>query len=557
MSEGGSEVASATRPVPRFSAATAAAVVAMAGLIVTGVASWTARTLDRQNEKRLLAVQAKQAASVIASAVLGIENPLQTALQVERVTDGDPARFISFMSSYVGPGKLFVSATLWGPAGPSATTGAPAELSPTSPEALALVDRARRSTTFVVAGIPGGILNRIGYAIGDPTDARFVVYAERAIPADRRVPVESDAAFADIHFATYLGATTNAAYLATTDVAPSQLPLTGQTARESIAFGDSTLTLVASPRGPLGGRLAGDLPWIFLAAGLVLTAATTVLAEELVRRRRRAERDAATISALYAQLDASYGEQRTISETLQRALLPQGNPAMANLETASCYVAGAEGVDIGGDWYSLVPIDDRRFGFVVGDVSGRGVEAAAIMARLRFTIRAYLLEGHLPDAVLEMCSRQVDITGDGHFATVLVGVGDVVTGRITIANAGHLNPLVLTPDGSHIVETPVGPPLGTITTPYAAASFQLAPGSTLFAFTDGLVERRHEDIERGLARLADAAAAPAATLEARVTRVVDALTPRGAEDDLAVLAFTWSGDGAVPAPSAELSGEAR
>src|SRR5581483_9084123 len=108
MSEGGSEVASATRPVPRFSAATAAAVVAMAGLIVTGVASWTARTLDRQNEKRLLAVQAKQAASVIASAVLGIENPLQTALQVERVTDGDPARFISFMSSYVGPGKLFV-----------------------------------------------------------------------------------------------------------------------------------------------------------------------------------------------------------------------------------------------------------------------------------------------------------------------------------------------------------------------------------------------------------------------------------------------------------------
>ena len=144
---------------------------------------------------------------------------------------------------------------------------------------------------------------------------------------------------------------------------------------------------------------------------------------------------------LYEQLGGLYGEQRTIAETLQQALLPRTNPSIPNLEIATRYVAGTVGVDIGGDWYSTLPIDDAHFAFVIGDVSGRGIDAASIMARLRFTIRAYLLEGHAPDTVLEMCSHQLDIEYDGHFATVLVGVGDLETRRVVLANAGHPRPI--------------------------------------------------------------------------------------------------------------------
>ena len=81
-------------------------------------------------------------------------------------------------------------------------------------------------------------------------------------------------------------------------------------------------------------------------------------------------------------------------------------PISRSLRATSLALAG---VDVGGDWYSIVGIDDTHFGFVVGDVSGRGVEAAAIMARIRFTIRAYLLEGHSPSKALHMCSEQLDV----------------------------------------------------------------------------------------------------------------------------------------------------
>ena len=103
-------------------------------------------------------------------------------------------------------------------------------------------------------------------------------------------------------------------------------------------------------------------------------------------------------------------------------------------------------MDIGGDWYSIIQLDDNRFGFVVGDVSGRGIDAATHMARVRFTLRAYLIEGHRPNVALDLSTRQLDLQADGHFTTVLIGVGDLAAGRITLANAGHLNPVVLSGD---------------------------------------------------------------------------------------------------------------
>jgi serine phosphatase RsbU (regulator of sigma subunit) len=351
--------------------------------------------------------------------------------------------------------------------------------------------------------------------------------------------VESDSAFSDLRFATYLGSPANLADMETTDVAPSRLPLSGTIDRETIPFGDTTLTLVTAPIGHLGGTLSAEFPWISLGVGAVLTIAAAVIAGNLARRRAAAETDAQTIRALYDRLDNLYGEQRSISETLQRALLPQINPPIPNLTIASRYVAGARGVEIGGDWYSIIAIDDTHFAFVVGDVSGRGVEAAAIMARIRFTLRAYLLEGHPPDVVLGMCSRQIDINADGHIVTALVGIADRTTREVTLASAGHLSPLVVSGLDAQFASTTVGPPLGVAASSYTSSTFVMDPESTFIAFSDGLVERRDEDLDVGLTRLAAVASAPQLSLEDLLTRVLSTMTGDGAEDDTAILAFRW------------------
>ena len=154
------------------------------------------------------------------------------------------------------------------------------------------------------------------------------------------------------------------------------------------------------------------------------------MTRQVVRSRDRAESDTKTITALYEKVDALYGEQRDLAIDLQRALLPKIIPDIPGLQVAAEYTAGVKGIDIGGDWYSLIGIGDDNFAFVVGDVSGHGVDAVAEMARARFTLRAYLIDGNPPHVALEKCSRQFDIANDGHIVTVIAGVGNVRTGEV-------------------------------------------------------------------------------------------------------------------------------
>jgi len=522
-----------------------AVVVVIVGLVITAAVVLTAAHLDRDNEHRLLEVQTRQAGDVLASTILSIENPLETALGVVSATHGSSQEFTRAMTAVVGPGHLFVAASLWEVSGsgvqPLASVGVAPLMAIGAPSTRSFVLGAFHRPTFSVAGIPAGQPQRIGYAIADSRTSSYVVYAERAIPADRRVPVESNSAFTDLDYATYLGDTTRTSDLATTNLVPAQLPLSGDTARVSVPFGDTTLTLVASPASQLGGQLGADLPWIFLVGGTILTVGTAVVAEQLARRRRDAEDAARTISGLYGRLDHLYGEQRSIAETLQRALLPQRNPSIAELEIASRFVAGAKGVDVGGDWYSLFPLGDHGFAFVVGDVSGRGVTAAAVMARLRFTMQAYLLEGHPPDQVLSMCSHQLDVSVDGHFSTALVGTGDLVTGQVTLANAGHLPPLLVSAGEARFVPTEVGPPIGVAASTYESRSVVLPPGTTFVLFTDGLVERRDEDLAVSLRHLADRAALLDTEPDRLLDGLLDALVPDESDDDVAILAFRLVG----------------
>jgi len=511
--------------------------------LITLFVTWTAWTLNRRNEHGLLKVQTRQAGAVVAATILAIGDPLATAVQIEDATGGDVAQFSRFMSAYVGPGRLFVSASLWKSLGPTlhpiASVGVAPDLPPTTGQAQAFVSQAMHRTTFVVTGLEVAGVQRIGYADADPTNPTFAVYAERAIPANRQVAVESDSAFSDLDYATYLGPTEAPSALETTDVPIRELPLSGDTARMTLPFGNTTLTLVTSPRGHLGGPLGADLPWICLIGGALLSIAAASAVRRLVHRRREAEQAASTITRLYEQVSGLYGEQRTIAEALQQTLLPQQHPSVPELEVASRYVAGGDGVTIGGDWYSLIAIDNRHFAFVVGDVSGKGIGAAAIMARLRFTIRAYLLEGHPPDMVLEMLSHQLDISTDGHFATVLVGLGDLESHQITLANAGHLNPMIISGPATTEARTDLGLPLGIGPSTYASTTVDLPPGSIFLAFTDGLVERRDESIEVGLERLSRAATAHHPELDGYLAALLALMAHGGSRDDVAVLAFTW------------------
>ena len=134
----------------------------------------------------------------------------------------------------------------------------------------------------------------------------------------------------------------------------------------------------------------------------------------LVGRRQHAEELATENARLFAQ-------QRTVAQTLQHSLLPDVLPEVAGASVAVRYLAGAEEVDIGGDWYDVIALDGGRTLFIVGDVSGRGLRAATVMAALRFGARAYAAEGDEPEIILSKLSQLLSVDRDGHFATVLCG----------------------------------------------------------------------------------------------------------------------------------------
>ena len=500
------------------------------GFALTVSLAWATKQADDATEQRLLEQQTKQAAAVLASAVMVNQQPLLNALTVQpAIGPVDAALFLKSMSGSVGAGKTFVSASMWQRAGDrmvriSAIGAAPA-MTEDAPSTQAFVSAALGKATFTTAAVRSGDERRVAYALADARAGR-VVYAERTIPADGRSPSDSDDAFADINYAIYLGPAANSGALTTTNVDPRSLPFTERTDTERVAFGDSALTLVTAPRHYLSAPLSHHLPTILLAGGLFMTMAALAVSLLLARRRQSAEE-----SAAFAV---------TLSERLQRALLPLAIPKIDQLEFAVDYVAGTRGVDIGGDWYSIIGLDPDHFAFVIGDVSGKGIDAVAVMARARFTLRAYLLRGDSPAASLTMAARQFDVIEDGHIVTTIVGVGNSRTGKITVANAGHCKPALLHGAEAGFINSATGPPLGADQVTYADTTFSMASGDTLFCYTDGLIERRGEDIDTGMNRLSGTlASAPNSTVADMVDRSVRS---RGAhaEDDVAVLAFRWT-----------------
>ncbi|MCG5214971.1 SpoIIE family protein phosphatase [Streptosporangium soli] len=212
----------------------------------------------------------------------------------------------------------------------------------------------------------------------------------------------------------------------------------------------------------------------------------------------------AGLGACALQRAGRFDVEHQMAATLQRSLLPDRLPAVPGISTWAKYLTATSEVTIGGDWYDVVPLDDDRVAVVIGDVSGHGIGAAAVMGQIRSSLSAYLLEGHDPDQALARTARMAETLEPDLMVTTCCGVLHLETGLFEYANAGHPPPLVRYPDGSvgHL-RSAVSPPLG-IGGPkdYRAFEERLPPGSTIVLYTDGLVERRGEPIDAGLRRLA-------------------------------------------------------
>ncbi|MGB7817715.1 MAG: SpoIIE family protein phosphatase [Ornithinibacter sp.] len=254
------------------------------------------------------------------------------------------------------------------------------------------------------------------------------------------------------------------------------------------------------------GRVSGVLSWVSTDPERLYDEDDVRFAEHLARR---------SASALdNADL---YSQTRAVAEQLQRAVLPDTLVGTSRWEV-HCHYQPSGRTEVGGDFYDGFPLDDDRFVVLVGDVMGRGVAAAAAMAQMRSAVRAFATVDPSPDAVIDKLDHMVDQLGIEQLVTLAYVLADARKGTVSIANAGHPPPFVLRAHGV-VDQLPFaeGPPLG-LATNRLAQTVPFDAGDTLLIVTDGLIERRGEDLDAGLARL---------------TRAVGLLTGPALADDLA------------------------
>jgi CheY-like chemotaxis protein len=230
----------------------------------------------------------------------------------------------------------------------------------------------------------------------------------------------------------------------------------------------------------------------------------------------------------------AYDEERALSLTLQHSLLPNRLPEVPGVDLAVRYLAASTQAEIGGDFYELSELGGRLF-VAVGDVAGHSLHAATVMAELRHALRAYLAERHPVGQVLERLNQLMLLLLPDEVATVCLASLDPVGGDLRVANAGHPPPMISL-DGEVRLVTGRSPLLGLRTGHDRETVVSLPVGATLLLYTDGLVERRGEDLAAGLGRLSRAAATVEKDLELFCDRILAEATP-AATDDIALVAL--------------------
>lgn len=284
-----------------------------------------------------------------------------------------------------------------------------------------------------------------------------------------------------------------------------------------------------------------------------------------------------TVARMLAQALSRAGAaetERELTDGLQRSMMPTLGPQMPGMTVAARYVPTGGGLQVGGDWYDMIPLPTGRFAIVIGDVQGHDVRAAGLMGQLRIALRAYASEGHRPDAVLSRASRFLygvtdSVTygssggsdsegdaGDMRFATCLYVEVDPETGTLDIARAGHPDPAIRMADGTVLTRpTAGGLPLGIDPdADYPTTRLVLEPGETMLICTDGLIETGGHDLDTGWRRIRRILEAHDGDMEALADALVQAVhgpsshhTPGPLvdrrEDDIAVLLLCRMGPG--------------
>ncbi|MET8025497.1 SpoIIE family protein phosphatase [Streptomyces avermitilis] len=260
-----------------------------------------------------------------------------------------------------------------------------------------------------------------------------------------------------------------------------------------------------------------------------------------------------------------FAREQSMALALQHSLLPRGLAAHAATEVAYRYLPTDSAAGVGGDWFDVIPLSGSRVALVVGDVVGHGIHSSATMGRLRTAVRTLAdvdlppdeLLTHLDDLVIHLATEGSAEEVAELGATCLYAVYDPVSRRLVLASAGHPPPAVLLPDGTaKVVRVSAGPPLGVGGLPFEATERELPEGSLIALYTDGLIEGRGRDLDRGTAELCRALVLPGASLEALCDSVLKSVLPESPSDDVALLLARTRALGADQVATWDISPEA-
>jgi PAS domain S-box-containing protein len=252
------------------------------------------------------------------------------------------------------------------------------------------------------------------------------------------------------------------------------------------------------------------------------------LAEDLARR-----------AALAIDNALLYRREHDAAVTLQRALLPDSLPDVPGLEFAARYEPASPGLEVGGDWYEVVARDDGTFGIMIGDVAGRGIRAASTMGRLRPAVRGFVADGHPPDEVMRRLDNLIKEIDRPELTTVFYVQYDPETGIGEYVRAGHPPAMLRLSDGSVSELRGHGsPPIGILREiEFQVHQVEVPSGSLLLLYTDGLIERRGDDLETSLAGLRDAVAGCDSSAAACLEDLARSYGTEHVPDDVAMLAM--------------------
>lgn len=491
-------------------------------------------SVHQSTEDQLLQQQAEEIAAVLSSAISGLQAPLAAAASVAAATDADPAAVGASFGESLARNQFRGAVVLDSEGGEVLALGEPLVLARHEGRLAAVVAPASAAEGLAVIDTLDLEPRVLGFAHSDNVDDRYVVYAETPLPERTGAP-RSNELFSNLDFSLFLGTERVTDQLLYTSA--RAIPLTGRVAQTTVPFGDGSLTLAVSTDEDLADRLSAQLPWILVAGGTVLAVAVGGVVALILRGRRQAE-------DLAQELAISHERQQGVIRTLQQSLLPRRLPSPAGTELATAFWPADSSLEVGGDFYDVFTIDSNSWAVAIGDVCGKGVDAAALTAVVRHTIRAGAHQLTRSAEVLSWARDAVEAFDENTYCTACFAfVRQAPSGlRVDLSLAGHPRPILITADETTAVGEP-GTILGMVPPRFQEVVVNLGPGDALVFYTDGVTDAPAggEVTEEQLCEVL--AAGQAASPDEIIELLRDELRrrrPGGTRDDVALVVIRGS-----------------